>query len=321
MSGKPTERPRRPTLRDVAHAAGVSVWTVSNAYSNPDRIASATRERVLAAAGAIGYAGPDPAARSLALGRTHIVALVSEHDAEPLLADPAAALMARGLVHSCDGAGVAVLFTGRVGRAAVDGAVHLRVPPEGGTQPRVLLDAPPAEGVLTVRADVAGAGAAMARHLRDLGHRELVILTWPGAGERLDGARAAWGGDDPLHVYMVTTTSVAAPTAADGETAARLALARTPRPRAILALGDLMARGALDAARRLGLSVPRDVSIVGIDDLEGNEALGLTSVFVPYGPMGELAGVMLASLIEGGSPEVPPPLPTAIALRASAGPP
>ena len=320
MTRNTPERPRRPTLRDVAHAAGVSVWTVSNAYSNPDRIASATRERVLAAASAIGYTGPDPAARSLALGRTQIVALVGERDAEPLLADPAAALMARGLMHSCDGAGVAVLFTGRVGAAAVDGEVHLRVPPEGGPRPRVLLDAPPADGVPTVRADVAGAGAAMARHLRDLGHRELVILAWPGAGERLDGARAAWG-DDPLHVYMVTTSRVGGPTAADGETAARLALAGTPRPRAILALSDLLARGAMDAARRLGLAVPRDVSIVGIDDLEGNEALGLTSVFVPYGPMGELAGVILAALIEGGTPEVPPPLPTAVALRGSAGPP
>ena len=71
--GKTTTSARgrpRPTLRDVAHAAGVSVWTVSNAYSHPDRVASATRERVLAAASAIGYAGPDPAARSLALGRT-----------------------------------------------------------------------------------------------------------------------------------------------------------------------------------------------------------------------------------------------------------
>ncbi len=129
-----------------------------------------------------------------------------------------------------------------------------------------------------------------------------MVLGWPGAGERLVGARAGWGGDDPLEIYMVTTSRVAGPTAADGETAARRALSRTPRPRAILALSDLLARGAMDAARRLGLAVPRDLSIVGIDDLEGNEALGLTSVFVPYGPMGELAGVMLASLIEGGAP-------------------
>lgn len=313
---------RRPTLRDVAHAAGVSVWTVSNAYSHPDRVASATRERVLAAASTIGYAGPDPAGRSLALGRTRIVALVADGDAEPLLADPAAALMARGLVHSCDAAGVAVLFTGRVGEAAVDGAVHLRLAPEvPSAHPYVVIDAPAAAGGLVVRADVFGAGAAMARLLRDLGHRELVILAWPGAGERLDGARQAWGGDDPVSVYMVTSERMAGPTAADGETVARMALSREPRPRAILALSDPLARGALDAAHRMGLAVPGDVSIVGIDDLEGNDLIGLTSVFVPYRPMGELAGVMLAALVEGGEPVMPAPLPTAVAIRASAAAP
>ena len=120
---------------------------------------------------------------------------------------------------------------------------------------------------------------------------------------------------------MVTTERLAGPTVADGETAARLALSRSPRPRAILALSDLLARGAMDAAHRMGLAVPRDVSIVGIDDLEGNDAIGLTSVFVPYRPMGELAGVLLASLIDGGAPAIPPPLPTAVAIRTSAAPP
>lgn len=322
MSDNPPERPRRPTLRDVAHAAGVSVWTVSNAYSRPDRIASATRERVLAAASAIGYAGPDPAARSLALGRTRIVALVADGDAEPLLGDPSAALMARGLVHACDGAGVALLFTGRVGEAAVDGAVHLRVGPSvAPAHPFVVLDAPAADDRLVVRADVAGGAGAMVRYLRDLGHRELAVLTWPGAGERLDGARAAWSPDDPMSVYMVSSELMAGPTAADGETVARVALSQVPRPRAILALSDLLARGALHAAQRMGLRVPEDVSIVGFDDLEGNDALGLTSVFVPYRPMGELAGVILAALVDGGEPVMPAPLPTALAIRGSAAAP
>ena len=100
-----------------------------------------------------------------------------------------------------------------------------------------------------------------------------------------------------------------------------MALSASPRPRAILALSDLLARGAMDAAHRLGLAVPRDVSIVGIDDLEGNDVIGLTSVFVPYRPMGELAGVLLSSLIDGRDPAMPPPLPTAVALRTSAAPP
>ncbi len=113
-------------MKDVAALASVSLWTVSNAFSHPERIASSTRERVLGAAASLGYAGPNPLARSLASGRTGVVALVAAGAAEPLLADPAAGLVARGLIHACDRAGVSVLFTGRADGAAVDGWVLLR---------------------------------------------------------------------------------------------------------------------------------------------------------------------------------------------------
>lgn len=318
---------RRPTLRDVAQVAGVSVWTVSNTYSNPGRVASATRERVHAAATAVGFTGPDPVARSLALGRTRIVALVADGAAEPLLADPAAALVARGLAHYCDRVGVSMLLTGSAHGTAVDGCVLFRaVPGADLSHPVVAVDVPPSAGAVVLRADVAGAGAQVARHLRERGHRELVVLGWPGCGERLDGVRAGWGGTGPVRVYMAGGPGApggraSAATRADGETLAQIALARTPRPTAILALSDTLARGALAAARWAGLDVPRDISVAGIDDLDGSDALGLTTAFVPYRPLGELAGAVLALLVEGGSPDVPPPLPSALAIRATTGPP
>src|SRR3989442_5769750 len=109
----PSSRSRRtPTARDVAQAAGVSVAVVSYAFSRPERVAAATRERVLATAAAIGYAGPDPAARALRLGRHGAVALVGPGSAEALLADPATALVARGLARACDRAGVALVLAG-----------------------------------------------------------------------------------------------------------------------------------------------------------------------------------------------------------------
>ena len=72
------DKHRRPTLRDVAREADVSVWTASNTFNNPARVAQATRERVLTAADALGYAGPNPGARTLALGRSNLVALVTD---------------------------------------------------------------------------------------------------------------------------------------------------------------------------------------------------------------------------------------------------
>ena len=84
---KVSSRSREATLRDVAAAARVSVWTASTAYSNPGKVAEATRERVYEAARELRYAGPHPGARSLARGRTGTVAFVAPGDAAQLLGD------------------------------------------------------------------------------------------------------------------------------------------------------------------------------------------------------------------------------------------
>ncbi len=323
-------------MKDVAALASVSLWTVSNAFSHPERVTPSTRERVLAAAAALGYAGPNPLARSLASGRTGVVALVAAGAAEPLLADPSAALVARGLVQACDRAGVSVLLSGHGVGAAVDGWVLLRdatiAPSLPG--PVVAVDAPTHAGVSAVGADVAGGAAEAARYLADLGHRHLAILTWPGAGERLEGARRGWGESGPVEVFMSATPvgfhgrpagmaqeeRAVGPVRGDGVEAARVVLQRSPRATAILALSDALAIGALEAVRWVGLRVPEDIAVVGIDDLPESAGLGLTTVFVPYRPMGELAGAMLASLMDGGPTTEPPLMPTSLTIRATAGP-
>src|SRR5262245_11244097 len=123
---KPISRQQGATLRDVAAAAGVSVWTVSNTYSNPAKVAEATRERVHAAAAALGYLGPHPGARSLARGRTGMIAFVAPGDSEALLGDPAAALVARGLLTACSRAGYSMLLSGHASGEMVDGRVFFR---------------------------------------------------------------------------------------------------------------------------------------------------------------------------------------------------
>lgn len=324
-------------MKDVAALASVSVWTVSNVFSHPDRIASSTRERVLGAAASLGYAGPNPLARSLASGRTGVVALVADGAAEPLLADGPAAMVARGLVHACDRAGVSVLLTGHAGGAAVDGWVLLRdaAGADALQGPVVAVDAPRRDGVTAVGADVGGGAAEAARHLAGLGHRRLAILSWPGGGDRLDGALRGWDSAGPVEVFDAAVPPgphgrpagrareerAVGPVRGDGVEATRVLLARIPRPTAILALSDALAIGALEAVRWAGLRVPQDISIAGLDDLPESRTLGLTTVFVPYRPLGELAGAVLATLMDRGEAASPALMPTSLTIRATTGAP
>jgi DNA-binding LacI/PurR family transcriptional regulator len=314
--GKPAPPDRRRvTIRDVARAAGVSVAAVSYSFNRPERVAPATRERVLAAAAAVGYRGADPAARALRLGRHGAVALAGPGSVEALLADPVAALVARGLARACDQAGVALVLRGERD-TGVDGTVLLRADASlAGDGPAVVVDGDAPEGVPRVLAEVEQGAAAIAAHLAALGHRRLAILSWPGAGPRLEGARRGWGDAGPVHALISPE-----PHRANGEAAARAALRADPRPDAILGLSDSLALGALDAARQEGLSVPRDLSVAGLDDLPGSDVEALTTVFVPYRPMGDLAGAILASLLEGTDPGSPPPLPTSLTFRATTAP-
>lgn len=330
--GKGGAAPRRVTLRDVAARAGVSIWTASNTFSNPERVAEATRQRVLAAADEMGFSGPNPGARSLALGRTGMIALVAPGEAEALLADGAAAQVARGLLTVCDRTDLSLVLTGHADGRMVDGRVFFRSPgPAPVRGPAVLVDGDGASDLPWLGADVRAAGAALARHLHALGHRRIAVISRPGAESRLDGVAEGWPEPGPLPVFSAGGARSGAargdippatwPTEADGEAAARAALGRTPRPTALLALSDTLAAGALEAAHFMGLRVPADVSIAGLDDLPGSDARGLTTAFVPYRALGELAGAALAARLQGTEAEPVPPLPTHLVVRATTAPP
>lgn len=319
---KVTERPRRTTLRDVAKAAGVSVWTASNTFSNPDRVAEATRQRVLAAADALDFAGPNPGARSLARGETRMIAMIGPGDAEPLLGDPAAALVAFGLIGACDRAGLSLVLTGQPDGLLVDGRVFFRTLSDPTVRgPVVVVDGEAPDGVPTVGADVRSGATAVGRLLTDLGHRVIALLSPPSGDVRLAGAADAFADLRPLAVYGGGSGRADWPTHADGQAAARAALSATPRPTALFAMSDTLAIGALEAAHHLGLRVPQDVSIAGLDDLPESSARGLTTALVPYRPLGELAGHVLVARLAGEPMPSTPILPTPLVVRTSTGPP
>ncbi|MGD9572415.1 MAG: LacI family DNA-binding transcriptional regulator [Thermoleophilia bacterium] len=313
---------RKATLRDVAAAAGVSIWTASNTYSNPAKVAEGTRQRVLDAAAELGYLGPHPAARSLARDRAGVIAFVAPGDPEALLGDPAAALVAHGLLTACSRAGFSVLLSGDSAGQMVDGRVFFRdVAISDRAVPTVVIDGDPGPGIDAVRADVQGAARAVTAHLRDLGHQRLAVLAWRGADARLAGVAEGWDPALPPPEVFALDGSAARPTPAAGEALARAALARSPRPTALIALSDTLATSALAAAHWMRLDVPGDVSIAGVDDLPGSAAAGLTSALVAYRPLGERAGDLLAARLGDQDLAAFPDLPTALSIRRSTGPP
>ena len=162
----------------------------------PGRVAEVTRQRVLAAATELGFTGPDPGARTLALGRTATICLAAGDDeAAMLLTDPAARLVAEGLLATCDRAGYALLIAGRPEGRAADGLALFRGEPREALRgPAVVIDGRASGGAAAVTADVAGGAAAVAGHLRELGHERIAVLAYPGARERLAGVARGWAG-------------------------------------------------------------------------------------------------------------------------------
>src|SRR3954469_13880032 len=124
--------PKRVTLAQVAERAGVSVMTASYAYGRPDRVSDRARAGVLAAAARLGYAGPDPSARSLRRGSTRTLGVVLGEHLSYAFEDPQAVSFLAGIAHVCAdrGYGMTILpITGaaddvpRIMGAAVDGFI------------------------------------------------------------------------------------------------------------------------------------------------------------------------------------------------------
>jgi DNA-binding LacI/PurR family transcriptional regulator len=207
---------RRLTLVTLARDLGVSAATVSNAYNRPDQLSPALRERILARAAELGFAGPDPMARGLRRGRVGAVGVLVDEGLSYAFSDPTAVLLLDVLARALEGDGLGLLLhaahagagrpdgdMARIRDAAVDAWVVQSLP-EGSpaveaarsrSRPMVVLDQPAVPGAPLVGIDdVAGASAAVA-HLTGLGHRRIAVLTMPlradGRSGVADGARQA----------------------------------------------------------------------------------------------------------------------------------
>jgi DNA-binding LacI/PurR family transcriptional regulator len=289
---------RAPTLATVADAVGVSRMTVSNAFNRPDQLSPALRERILAAARELGYAGPNPVARTLSKGRTGSVGLVFDLPLTQALTDSATLQFVHGVATVCEERGMALSLVPKIdGRdaqlvhtALVDGFVvycMAEADPRldairGRRVPYVLIDHQPDPEARIVNIDDRGGARAAAEHMLALGHRRFgVVLGFDKPADtalgvqqtspyHVDTERLA-GWQDALEAAGLDWASVPLGTAPGddretGRAAGGALLDRADRPTAILALTDVLALGVLEAAAERGLAVPGDVSVAGFDD-------------------------------------------------------
>jgi DNA-binding LacI/PurR family transcriptional regulator len=189
---------RRATLASLAAELKVSRTTISNAYNRPDQLSDALRERVLATAKRLGYAGPDPVARSLRTRRAGAVGLMITEPLTYSFSDPAALDFVAGLAQSCEELGQGLLLvavgpnrsvlegTSSVLAAGVDGFVVYSVSGDDPylqvvlqrRLPLVVVDQPKdVPGASQIGIDDRAAMREIADYVVGLGHREIGLLT------------------------------------------------------------------------------------------------------------------------------------------------
>jgi len=315
----------RVTITEVARRAGVSIASASRALNG--QVASAeTVERVRAAAEELGYVA-DATARSLKLGRTHQLGYAVADIGNPVYVEIMGALEAvvaaagyRLTISTTGDAAATVDLVRSLGRGYVDGLVlsPLRVTDElvqairQAPVPVVVLgNLPDDAGIDTVRADSGRGMELVVAHLVDEGRRRLAFLngpadTTPGRARRAGFQRAV----DSRGVVSLEATARDF-TIAEGYGAARTLLERAladgaaSLPDAIVAANDLMGIGAIHAADDLGLRVPEDIAVTGVDDTELAQVSrpGLTSVDLGAAERGRVAAdLLVARLAEPDRP-------------------
>ncbi|WP_046004538.1 LacI family DNA-binding transcriptional regulator [Pseudoalteromonas rubra] len=297
------------TLKSIAAHLGVSNATVSNAFNRPDQLSSKKREEILAACKALGYFGPNKAARSLRKGTFNIVALVLPDSVEYMVSDPVASSFMRGVAKVLEPQGInLLLFSGNTDSVNnivdfVDGFICYGRP----RNPKLIEQlATVTKQVVTVdfelqdqasvNIDNQGAAREVAKaalmqfnapseqaDVAILGLRlldtELICrvydhhlpqLSTSIAHQRLAGYRQA------LETCQVTLPedriwNIPESSERFARIAAKEALAIRPRPNVLLCMSDLIALAAAREALAQGIQIPQELKIVGFDGIDEAE--------------------------------------------------
>ncbi len=332
-------------IYEVAKRAGVSTATVSRVLSQPGVVSPDTRRKVLQAVELLDYA-PNSAAKNLRTLRTGKL-LVTVPD----ISNPFFSLILQGIEEAAQRDGYAVLlgdtqhdearedrYAMMLKRKEADGLIVLghRLPQEAAALVRAMAPrcAPvvngcefsPKLGIPSVHIDNAKAAAEAMDHLYRLGHRRIGIVTGPLVSplsrDRLRGAtsRAKQQRAERDFVVMNGDFSIES-----GAACAERLLGRREPPSAIFCFNDEMAMGALETAKRHGLRVPLDLSLVGFDDIRFARCVDppLTTIAQPMRAIGEGTVRLLLEILNsdtGAAPESVT-LPHTLTIRSSTAPP
>jgi len=336
---------KKPTIKDVAKKAGVSIATVSFVLNkHPSEVISErVKKRVWAAAQALDY-HPSATAAGLARKRTKNVAIVFYKDEESI-SNQFYSFVIQGAIKEAIEKEYNLLFSyiNQTYRGYADlpkivqeknaeGALFMRlVHPkmvraiEARGIPVVLIDHyPEIKQVNSLQIDNQTGGLVGAQHLIELGHRRIGMLyaarERPSIEERIQGFRAAFEKYELGFSQRSNLFEARSLTFDGGHEKAREILKRKRRPTALFCANDEIAAGAIRAAHQLGLSVPGDLSVVGFDDITMANYTDppLTTVGVVKEHMGRRAMSRLLELVEGTDSTVKREVvPVRLAVRES----
>lgn len=325
------------TIHDVAKAANVSPSTVSRAYTMPELLRRDTRERVQAAARALGYQ-PNRAARGLITGRTGNIGLIV-----PDLSNPFFPAVLKGAQARAREADFAVFLADaeedpaleeeliRAMAKQVDGVLLCSSRASDATLGAIAQETPLVllnrriDSVPAVAMDNAGGARQAVEHLAALGHRRIAYTNGPPSSWSNRARRRAVKVRGSALGIDIVELGPFAPTFEGGLAAADLCVAA--RATAVLAYNDLVALGVQSRLRDSSVVVPGEMSVIGFDDIPmaqmGSPAL--TTVAMPCERAGRIAIDVLARRIAdeagGTNGAGAEPLATTLIVRASTAPP
>jgi DNA-binding LacI/PurR family transcriptional regulator len=299
-------RGSKVSIKDIARAAGVSHSTVSRSLSDSRLVNPDTKSRIQQLARQAGYS-PHAGARSLVMGRTRTIGVVVTTIADPFVAEVVQGIESAAYQHDLtvilatsgaqperEIAAVTMLRSKRVDGIIITssrvGALY-RDDLERVGVPVVLINDHSSQGrqyTFSISVDNRHGGQLATQHLISRGHRRIARYRQALAEAGLpDGAALVWPGDG---------------LAASGQRALAALLERASPPTAVFCYNDMTAVGLLLAARERGLRLPKDLSVVGFDDIPFAAYVypALTTIAQPKFDMGQRALAMVLALVKAG---------------------